>query len=173
MKHLIKSFLVFAFMLGCINLAHGQNTKKERQASKAAAIKKMVDDVNYVFEANTAIPLRGGSRQLTSPYDLKVSKDTIVAWLPYFGRAYVAPVNPSEGGIKFTWTKFDYKVKQAKNGNWEITIKPKEKNIGDMRDVQRLLLDISSSGYASLQVISSNRDPISFYGDIVKVKAKK
>jgi hypothetical protein len=132
----------------------------------------MVDDVNYIFEANYANPMRGGGRSLTSEYDLKVSKDTIIAYLPYFGRAYIAPTNPTEGGIKFTWTKFDYSVKQTKNGSWEILIKPKEKNISNASDVQNLRLSISTSGYASLQVISSNRDPISFNGTIEEVKQK-
>ena len=42
---------------------------------------------------------------LSPYYYLKVSKDTVVAYLPYFGRAYTAPADPTEGGIKFTSTK--------------------------------------------------------------------
>jgi hypothetical protein len=167
MKTLIKLFFAIAAILGCLNLAHAQNTKKEKQAAHAAAIKKMVDSVNFVFEANTAIPQTGGTRQLTSEYDLRVVKDTIIAFLPYFGRAYLAP-NPgeTEGGIKFTSTNFIYTSKQKKNGSWDIFIKPKDNNISDWRDVQQLRLTISSDGYATLQVTSSNRDPISFYGYI-------
>ncbi|MFI5136803.1 MAG: DUF4251 domain-containing protein [Sphingobacteriales bacterium] len=168
MKTLIKLFFALAVVLGGLNLTNAQNTKKEKHAAHAAAIKKMVDSVNFVFEANTAIPQTGGTRQLTSEYDLKVVKDTIIAFLPYFGRAYLAP-NPgeTEGGIKFTSTNFIYQAKQKKNGSWDIFIKPKDNNISDWRDVQQLRLSISTDGYATLQVTSSNRDPISFYGTII------
>jgi hypothetical protein len=166
MKSLIKIFFVFAMVLGGLNMAHAQNSKKEKQT---AAIKKMVADVNYVFEANIAIPQRGSSRQLTEEWDLKIVKDTITAFLPYFGRAYLAPPpGTTEGGIKFTSTSFNYSAKQKKNGSWDIFIKPKDNNISDWRDVQQLRLSISTNGYASLQVISSNRDPILFEGEIVR-----
>src|SRR5258708_31969333 len=109
MKPLVKLFLVFAVILGGLNVAHGQNSRKEKQAAKAAAVKKMIDDGNYVFQANYAYPQRGGQRTLTSEYDLRVSKDSIIAYLPYFGEAHMAP-NPgeTEGGIKFTSTNFVY-----------------------------------------------------------------
>jgi hypothetical protein len=167
MKTLMKLLFVFAVILGGLNIAHAQNSKKERKAAKVAAIKKMIDDVNYVFVANIANPQRGGTRQLTSDYDLRVVKDSIIAFLPYFGRAYLAPSpDATEGGIKFTSTNFNYSAKQSKNGSWDIYIKPKDNNISDWRDVQQLRLNISPDGYASLQVISSNRDPISFDGYI-------
>jgi hypothetical protein len=157
--------LAFVFLVGGITISQAQSTKKEKQAAKVAAVKKMIDDGNYVFEANIAYPERGGSRQLTSEYDLKVVKDSVTAFLPYFGQAYMAP-NPgeTEGGIKFTSTNFNYTTKQRKNGNWEISIKPKDKNVLDWRDVQQLRLDVSEDGYANLQVISTSRDPISFSG---------
>ena len=153
-------------ILGGVNIANAQTSKKEKQV---AAIKKMIADVNYVFEANIAIPQTGSSRQLTSDYDLKIVKDTITAFLPYFGTAYVAPApGTTEGGIKFTSTNFKYSAKQKKNGSWDIFIKPKDNNISDWRDVQQLRLSISTNGYASLQVISSNRDPISFEGFVAQ-----
>jgi len=167
MKPLMKLFLAFAVILGSLNVAFAQNSRKEKQAARAAAVKKLIDDGNYVFEANYAYPQRGGQKILTSEYDLRVSKDSVVAFLPYFGEAHMAP-NPgeTEGGIKFTSTNFTYNAKQLKNGTWDIYIKPKDNNIINWRDVQQLRLNISPDGSASLQVISSNRDPILFNGDI-------
>jgi hypothetical protein len=173
MKTLIKLFIAFLVITCSINIADAQISKKEKQAAKAAAVKNMIDNVRYIFEATYVNPQRGPGKQLTYEYDLKVLKDTITAYLPYFGRAYVAPTDPTEGGIKFTTTNFNYSSKQVKNGNWEIVIKPKTKNIGDMRDVQQLMLTVTSAGYASLNIISTNRDPISFNGYIEEVKPKK
>lgn len=166
MKTLIKLFFVIAGILGCLNMANAQTTKKEKQAAKEAAIKKLVDDRSYVFKANFVNPQRGGSRALDYDYDLVVSKDTINSFLPYFGRAYVAPTDPTEGGIKFVSTNFEYKTQQNKKGGWDIYIKPKEQHVNDMRDVQSLWLSITTSGYASLHVTSTNRDAISFDGYI-------
>jgi hypothetical protein len=172
MKTLIKMFFILAMVIACLNTARAQNSKKDRQAAKTAGIKKMVDAGNYVFKADYANPMRGGQRALTSEYDLKVSKDTVAAFLPYFGRAYIAPADPTKGGIEFTCTNFDYTTKQAKNGNWDVVIKPKDKNINEMTDVQSMRLTITASGYASLNVTSSNRDAITFEGYIEKVKGR-
>jgi hypothetical protein len=157
---------IFIFIGANVTIAQTKQTKAEKKAAKQAEIKQMVEAQNFVFKANYALPMRGGSRALTSDYDLTISKDTIVSFLPYFGRAYVAPPpGTTDGGIKVNTTKFTYS--SAKKGSgWNITIKPKEKNIADWRDVQTFNLSISQDGYGSLQVTSTNRDPISFNGYI-------
>ncbi|HEX6193693.1 MAG TPA: DUF4251 domain-containing protein, partial [Chitinophagaceae bacterium] len=81
------------------------------QKLDAANTKRIVDAKNYVFKAQSVTPSRGSLRQLTSDYDLTVAGDSLIAYLPYFGRAYSAPID-SEGGIKFTSAKSDYRVKQ-------------------------------------------------------------
>ena len=172
MKMLLKLSFVFMLISACLNTVNAQTTKKEKQAAKAAAVKKMVDEHHFVFVANYVTPMRGASKALTSDYDLKVLKDTVVSFLPYFGQAYLAPTDPTEGGIKFTWTRFDYTVVTRKNGSWDITIKPKETNITQSRDVQKMILRVSTAGYASLQVLSTNRDAISFDGEIEEIKGK-
>jgi hypothetical protein len=118
---------------------------------------------HFVFTAQTVLPLVGAMRQLTSEYDVKLSGDSLITYLPYFGRAY-GPINPGDdGGIKFTSTKFDYKTKARKKGGWDIMITPK-----DNRDVRQLNFTISASGYATLQVSSNNRQSISYNGYISK-----
>lgn len=130
--------------------------------------KALIDTKNFIFRAETAIPQRGGTRYLTSEYDLRVSKDTVIAFLPYFGRAYTAPMDPTKGGIKFTSTDFEYTARQKKRG-WDITITPKDATDADVR---YLVLSISNKGYGSLRVICNNRDAISFSGYITGVKKK-
>lgn len=129
----------------------------------AQPIKTLVDSQRYVFQAQTAQPLRGPFRNLNSTiYTLRVTRDTISSDLPYFGRSFVAPMDPSQAGLRFVSTKFEYSVIPGKKEGWAISIKPK--NALDVREVQ---LNISSSGYASLQVLCNNRDPITFNGIIV------
>jgi hypothetical protein len=168
MKRLVKLTLVPVMMILCCQLTIAQSTRLQKKQAKEQTIKTLVENNNFVFDANYAIPQRGGSRQLTSTYDLTVKKDSIIAYLPYFGRAYLSPApGETEGGIKFACTNFSYDKKQGKNGSWNITIKPKDKDITNWRDVQQMILTISADGYASLNVISSNRDPISFNGEIL------
>src|SRR5687768_11558370 len=120
---------------------------------------ELLESRNYVFKAITAIPARGRSIQLNSDYTLRVSKDTVRADLPFFGRAYTAPIGQRSGGFEFTSTECDYKQNVRKNGAYEIEIIPR-----DHRDVQRMLLTISTSGYGSLYINSQNRQAITFNG---------
>jgi hypothetical protein len=175
MKFLNKTFILLALTFISVNMVNAQNTRKDKKAARVSEIKSIVEAQNYVFKANYVNPTRGVGRALTSDYDVIVAKDTITAFLPYFGRAYTAPYNPTEGGIKFTNTHFTYDSKEGKNGGWTIVIKPtgKDKNISDWRDVQAMRLTISTDGYASLQVTSSNREPISFNGTIEKREVRK
>lgn len=172
MKTSIRYYFLCAILLAGLNIVYAQNIKQDKKAAKIEAIKTMVNNANYIFRANYVNPQRGGNKALTSDYDLKVTKDTITAFLPYYGRAYVAPINPSEGGIKFTSTNFIYTTKNNKAGSWDILIKPKLNSNNDLKDVQQLRLNISSGGYASLSVISTNREPISFNGYIEEIKVK-
>jgi hypothetical protein len=150
------------------NILKAQNTKQDKQVAKETAIKEMVNAQRYVFEAQSATTMKGRVRQLTPDYDLVIKKDTIDAYLPYFGEAYTATIGGSdEGGIKFTSTDFDYKIEEGKKGGWDVTIKPK-----NIKDVSMMTLSISASGYGTLQVNSNTRQMISFYGYIESVKPR-
>lgn len=137
------------------------------QEKDSAEIRKAIESQNYVFKAQQVYPQNGNVRILTSDYDLAVSGDTIISYLPFFGRAYVAPINPSDGGIKFSSTDFTYKMKNNRN-RWEVMIKPK-----DASEVQEMHLEIFDNGNATLRVISTNRQNISFNGYIQKGKPKE
>lgn len=165
-----RYFLLFVLIYGNQFLTQAQTTpsKQDKKAENVAMIKNLVDSQNYVFIAQTANPMSGRLRQLTSEYDLKVTQTAIVCYLPYFGRAYTAPIDPSQGGIQFTSKDFDYKATPRAKGGWDVQIKPK-----DNRDVQQMSLSISTDGYASLQVTSTNRSPISFNGYIKATPPKK
>lgn len=164
MKRLIPYLLIFLPFA-----SFAQSKTEDKKAAKLAVIKNIVESQNYVFQAQTAIPLGGRVRQLTYDYDLKVTKENIVSYLPYYGRAYTAPMDPSKGGIQFTAKDFDYTLAPGKKDGWTATIKPKDGG----SDVQQMILSISSEGYSNLQVTMSNRQAISFTGIVVPTKQKK
>jgi hypothetical protein len=163
MKTLLKISSIFVLMLVIVNANAQQTAKQIKQQQKAASIKHKIDQQTYTFIAEYAQPLRGGQRYLTADYyDLRVKKDSVIAYLPYFGRVYMdVPYNPTDDGIKFNSTKFDYKITEKKKGGWTITIV-----LHDIRRTQNLLLDVYTNGSATLHVTSNSRDAITFLGYI-------
>jgi len=114
----------------------------------------------FVFIPQTVQPTGGGTRQVTPDFDLTVSFDSVISYLPYFGRAY--SVMPGESGISFTSSRFDYRLREIKKG-WELYIRPE-----DTRDIRLLQLTVFKNGYANLFVNSNNRQAINYYGYIKK-----
>ena len=139
---------------------------QQKKQDKKTMIKDAVEAENYVFIPQTAIPASGNTRQLTYDFDLRVSKDTVVSDLPYFGRAYTAPVNPEQGPLSFTSTKFQYTINDRKKGGWNVMIKPQDLQ----QDQVQIMMSIFENGNASVTVNSTNRQPIVFNGYI---RAKK
>src|SRR4051812_21227117 len=110
MKILRITFIMLTMlMVGAITTeTKAQTARQNKRAASEADMKKLLESKDFLFTAQSVNPMRGGTRNLTSEYDLKVQPDTITAYLPFFGRAYTAPIDPNEGGIKFTSTKFSY-----------------------------------------------------------------
>jgi Domain of unknown function (DUF4251) len=133
------------------------------KASESADFKALVDNKSFVFAAQSANPMRGRTIHLSPGYTMEVSADTVTASLPYYGRAYSAPMNPSDTGIKFTSSEFTYTVKDRKKNGWDVAIKAKD----GIRSHQ-IYLTISSNGAASARVLSSDKESISFDGYIQK-----
>lgn len=156
MKKIIFLIAITALLISCKS---GSGLSKAEEMAQTTA---KIESMDYSFLPQTALPMGGRSVSLSYPYSLKVSKDTISSYLPYFGRAYTAPYPSDEGGIKFTSTNFEYDLIGNGNGNWDATIETKDEN----KKKYRLTLKMSDSGYATLTVLDNDRQSISFYGKI-------
>jgi hypothetical protein len=148
-----------------------------------ATTQKIVAAQTFVFNATTAIPMadnalnqvlnsypnsRNNLLNLSgSQYDVQVTKDSVVAYLPYFGRSFNPSINPDDAGTRFKSKDFKYDAVKKKN-SWMITIVP-----NDIKERQKLIFNITEKGYASLSVTNNNRQPISFNGNISEVKKPK
>ncbi|UEG55150.1 DUF4251 domain-containing protein [Mucilaginibacter daejeonensis] len=162
---------------------HTNKPRESRKELKANEVKKLLDSKHFTFKATYANPLGGGYTMLNgqmfniSPdgtghiylnynFDMVVRTDSVIAYLPFYGRAFnssVAYTNPNESGIKFTSTKFSYSPKTNKKGITTIVIVPT-----DAQNINKLILGVSPNGTASLQVISTNRTSISYDGYIAE-----
>jgi len=149
-----------------------------------ATTKKIIENQDFRFVATTALPLStqevsailyqlnspngAGAINLTgSNYDLVVKKDSVVAYLPFYGRSFSASMDPNDAGTKFKSKDFKYVKTKRKKGGWNIVITPK-----DVKDSQKLTLYVSENGYATLNVTNNNRQPISFNGYLAENKKK-
>lgn len=140
--------------------------KKDKKSEKEQEIKTLIESTQYRFVARTALPMSGGSINLTSEYDLVVDSTQIKSFLPFFGRAYYAEYGQSDGGIKFDSQADEYTVKfNEKKKSYQISMKVKGK-----RDIYQIQIDAGTSGYANLHVISNDKQSISFYGTIEKIE---
>src|SRR5580698_5041963 len=146
-----------------VALAAATPALAQSAAERMAAIKELVNSHTYVFVPQTAMPSRGRTHQIMDDFELQITTNSVVSNLPYFGQAYVAPIDPTKGPLTFTSHKFEYTVTPGKKEGWEVLIRPHDL---EYTDVQRMTLDISAAGYTSLRVSFTNRDPISFTGTI-------
>jgi len=176
-----NGMLILLIMLVAVGTVYARErtTREERRQQQSEKVQRLVDAQDYKFVAQQTTPVM--SRELmnfvaqhttpaswelfnlTSGFFLSVSNDTITAHLPFFGRAFVAPSNPAEGGIRFESTDFSYRLEAGRKGGWIAHIA-----IYDATRRIDLVLDIATSGTATLSVNDNMRQPISFSGYITE-----
>lgn len=173
MKSLTKLFTIIL----AVGALHAKaQTDKETTA-------RIVNAQNFVFNAVTAIPMADNALNQVlnqypnsrnnllnlagSQYDVRVTKDSVVAYLPFYGRSFNPSLDPNDSGTKFKSKDFKYSAEKKKK-HWIVTIEPR-----DVRDSQKLIFNITEKGYASLSIQNINRQPMSFNGNLSEPKEKK
>jgi hypothetical protein len=154
--------IAFLYLRG--NAQSGADQQKQDNYNQ---LKVMIQSRKFRFNAQSATSMKGRSIQLNSEYSLQLNNDSLNVDLPYYGRAYSAPYNSSEGAMQFSTNEFSYTADTTKKGGWEISIKPK-----DQSKANTINLTVSSSGYCTVHVTSSSRQAISYYGTIIPIKQK-
>ena len=88
MKKKKQIFMLLLALL--VGLPLSAQSKQEKKEQKKEAIKKLIASENYKIDVRTAMPMRGRSIPLTSPYSLEIRNDSVISYLPYFGRGGVS-----------------------------------------------------------------------------------
>jgi len=170
----MKKLLFISLLIISIVTAYSQETEKkskkelkaEKEAKQIEETKALVESKMFVFDARTANPMKGSTRTLTSEYDVRITKDSIFSYLPYFGVAYTASYGGTDSPMIFDKPFDTCTLEKTKKG---YTIEVDVKNGNDKLDFS---FYISENGSTTLNVSSTNRQSISYYGDVVKTDQK-
>ena len=127
----------------------------------ATAIKAAIDSSSWLFTATNVIPQGSSSRQPNGVYTMRLTPTELNVYLPYFGRAYGgAGVYGADNPMNFESTEFDKQQQRMKDDKWRISFKPAKQQIESM------VLEVFDNGAANLDVMLTNRTPISYRGVI-------
>lgn len=155
-------------MLGIGLLLGGQSlyaqTKAERKEAKEKAVKEEIDSGRFRIQVNRALPARGGAVNLTTLYSLELRGDSILSYLPYYGRAYSLPYGGGEG-MNFEALVSDYELSYDKKKTARIEFKTRTKE-----DHYTFQLRIFPGGSATIDVTPVNKQGIQYQGDLILVQ---
>lgn len=157
----MKKLLIIAASLAvcaCSTLTSAE--RAERETKTAQAVEKALGERQYTVDIQMMYPRRGKAVNVTSDYSLQVKGDTLVSYLPYFGRAYNVPYG---GGkvLNFTAPIKEYQAMNGRKGNTQILIR-----VDSEEDILTYTLDIFSNGSTSIDVTARNRESISYSGQM-------
>lgn len=157
-----KLLPIFASLIMAMHMSgRSQATAGQQKQEQNTTLKSLITSRQYLFTALSATTKKGKTVQLSGGYGLTLNGDSLEVELPYYGRAYSTDYPPSsDNGIHIKSADFSYVADTLKKGGWDITIKPKNTTVNS------IYLSVSTSGYCTTRIISSNKDPISYYGTI-------
>ena len=133
--------------------------------SDTSDIGKLLEGKQYVFIAQTAFPARGSSVSIAGAnYDLKVIRDSVSVYLPFYGRVTDLSAGRTGGPVELNTKEISYSIAKKKS-RWEVTITPTNPS-----GVRQINLSVSDNGFADLQVVSTNRDNMNYHGTVEALK---
>lgn len=159
MKHWIGCLVIACCVTACVTPT---NTVARRQIEEKA-LQQISDSINnrsLTVEFDYVIPRTFPPQHLTANYYVRIDGDSLTSYLPFFGRAYRADYNnQTQSPLSFEGHVSELAATHTKKGSMRITLKTK-------RDMEALTynLEIFANGKATLDVLSTDRESISFNG---------
>ena len=155
-----KLFLLASLLLSGSMIPITAQNKKEKKQQREQAVREAVDTKAYKINVDRVMPMKGGSKHLTSDYSLEIRNDSVYSYLPYFGVAYNVPYGGGKG-LNFSAPLSEYTSAYNKKGNAKITLK-----VRNEEDNYLYNIIIYPNGSSNIQVTPTNRQSISFSGEM-------
>lgn len=155
----MKKYLTALFAIAitaCSSLTSAE--RAERDAKTAQAVEKALAERHYKVEVSMMNPRRGRSVNVSPDFSLEVKGDTLVSYLPYFGRVYNVPYGGGKG-LNFTAPISEYHTAKGRNGATLITMKTINEE-----DAYSFRLEIFSDGSTSIDLTARERESVNYSG---------
>ncbi len=161
-----KLFILAGLLIGSSLSPLMAQSKKEKKQQTEQAVRKAIEAKNYKINVDRAMPMKGGSKYLTSNYSVEIRNDSIFSYLPYFGVAYNIPYGGGKGLI-FNAPISEYTMEYSKKGKAEVNLR-----LRNEEDSYTYNITIYPGGESNIQVTPTNRQSISFSGKMDLEKGK-
>lgn len=125
-----------------------------------AAVRAVIEGRDYTIDVDRITAKRGRTFSLTTPYNIRISGDSIYSYLPYFGESY-APVIGRQEGLNFDGTMSGYKVTEGRRG--AIDIEFTARTFEDRYDYR---LSVYPNGTAYMTVTPDRKSSVTFDGKL-------
>jgi hypothetical protein len=151
------------FIFGLLFLFSACSSLQNSASSDKRTVQQKIEAKDFTIEMSSLIPSKiGREHLLTTGYDLRIKNDTAIAYLPYFGEAYVAP-DATDGGIKFESPMRNYVcTPNNKADGWEISFDASNKSAESFR----VWISVYDNGRATLNITPSKRSAIYYIGNV-------
>ena len=133
-----------------------------KNAAPAEPLATSVDSGRWTFTVQMVRPQEGMNSQPNGTYSVIFKPGNLNVYLPYFGRAFSgAEVFQGKSALDFISKDFSIDKQQPSEGRWRIVVRP-----NDQRQVQTMTFQLFNNGTGSLDIIMTNRSPISYTGQV-------
>lgn len=159
-----KLIIISAIAVSLMSCATSKMTPADKAAAKAEQSRKvneLIDKRDFTIDVDYVYPKRAPAHPLSYGFSLEVHGDSIISYLPYFGRAYSIPYGGGKG-LNFSARMSDCQVYRGKKDLTRMDIA-----VTNEEDTYIYKVEIYDNGSASIDVTARERESISFSGDMV------
>lgn len=165
------SKLRLVLLLGVALLFGGQSlfaqSKKEKKEQKELEVKEMIEGGRFAIDVNRAVPMSGRAINLNSSYSLELNGDSVVSFLPYYGKAYSVPYGGGNS-MDFKTTFSEYDLSYNKKGTATMKFRARTDD-----DTYAFTIEVFSNGSSTIRVTPVNKQGIIYYGELAPKKKEQ
>ena len=160
MKRLFYLSLIIASAIILWSSCATSEEKAAQMAELSANVTNALNNRDYKIAIDRMYPMRGGSRHVSYGYSVEVRNDTLISYLPYFGRAYNVPYGGGKG-LNFTAPIESYQEFMKRNGLRHIEI-----GVTNEEDTYFYTIEVFDNGNSLVEVRARQRERISYSGNV-------
>ena len=161
-KRIIFVVTLVALIISCSTSKMSREERLALQAKTEQMVEDSIENCTFTIDVNYVIPNRMPARHLEYGYYIRVNKDSIDAYIPFFGVAYRAEYGTNDQGIKYNGPISGYGITRISKDVQQVNILAK-------KPLDEILyqIDIYKNGRATVFVRSMNRESIRFNGEMI------